>query len=232
MNEGALETSYAKEVISAASWGSSTADGMSPALCKALDQWPGGDLSLEELHGKMTEILERDGRKKEKDMDKKVKDFEQKEICLEQKRNMIEKEMDDLKKEHSRLLEEEEDKKKKKKEADNRWKHCQVSEPRPPREQRVKEERRRARQDVEKITQEIYAFQNRLKRDIEKEAQLGEEEKRLDEDFLILKRDEEMLNEELESLAQPLYTRLYRSAGRDDRPHITLRYMNSGQPTS
>ncbi|KAK7755413.1 hypothetical protein SLS62_002640 [Diatrype stigma] len=225
--DDAPQTVYAKEVISAASWGSSTADRMSPALCKALDQWTRGTLSVRVLHGNITDILEAEGRQMQEEIDRKEREYLGKERSLERERDEFLENKGELDRAQARLLCEREDKERKLKEA----KRFDYNEPTPAVKGRLDKTKEQARADIKRIKQEIQELEEEIQRHRASEAELDEQDKRLDIEHLVLQRDRARLKEELEDLAQPLYIPLYRSGGRD-RPHITLRNLNpvAGHP--
>lgn len=224
--DDAPQTVYAKEVISAASWGSSTADRMSPALCKALNQWTGRNLSVRELHGNITDILEDEGRQMQEELDEKAREYEDRERIYEEERAEFLENKQELIATQARLQGEREVKTRNLAHAVQRARRFQYNEPTPAVKRRLESNTEQAMADVERIERDIRELEEEIQRHREEGAELDEQDKRLDIEHLILQRDEERLQKQLEDLAQPLYIPLYRSAGRDNGPHITLRNLN------
>jgi chromosome segregation ATPase len=217
-NPGAI---YAKESLSAASWGSATYGKYSSALCKALNQWETEMLLVEELHGNMTEILEKEGEEKEKKISKKENELQEKIKSLKERRDNFKVNSDKFNRNREHLLSEKEAKQEALTKATERAKPFKYYEPTPSKKSQMENAITMAKKEAEDLRLKIKNLDKDIERHNKEKGKLDEEEKKLDSEGLILDRDIAELKEEVDQLTQPLYTRLYKSID-GNRPQITL----------
>jgi hypothetical protein len=216
--------SYAKESLSAACWGSTTADRMSPALCKALDQWTVGVLSVEELHWNMTDILEREGQKKEQEVRKKLSKFEKRKEDLREKKAAFQKNQKEWRAKKKDLDDKKGAKEAERKEAAKKVAQFRFNEATPAKTTQMRHDLSVLKDEEEKLAAELRRLDKEKKEHAEQEKKLKEDDEKLRTERLSLDEDEAILEEEIGNLSQPLYVRFHKT-GDDTMERIQLRIL-------